>query len=99
MKYMQINLENFGGNHVEFPLSRVEQKYRVREAIKFRATDSETFENELKLSGRIVQNNIGYFHSQEFCDGPRWDDFREALVDMICKLQAMPLNENCTLKE
>ena len=99
MKYMQINLENFGGCDVEFPLSYIEQKYRVQEAFKFRTADSEKFEKELNLSGKIVQNNIAYFPSKEFCEGPRWDDFREALVDMMCKLQAMPFDENCILKE
>lgn len=99
MEYMQINLENFGGDYVEFPLCRIEQKYRVREAIKFRATDPKKFESDLKRAGRIVQNNIAYFPSQEFCDGPRWDEFRAALIDMICKLQAMPFNERCILEE
>ena len=89
MKYIQINLENFGGSYVEFPLSYIEQKYRVQEAYKFRTTDSEKFEKELKLSGETVQKNIAHFPSKEFCEGPAWDDFREALVDMICKLQAM----------
>jgi len=99
MEYMQINLENFGGDYVEFPLSYIEQKYRVQEAIKFRATDSAKFEKDLKLSGKIVQNNIAYFPTAEFCEGPRWDEFREALVDMMCKLQAMPFDEHCILKE
>jgi hypothetical protein len=99
MEYMQINLENFGGEYVEFPLSYIEQKYRVQEAIKFRATNSEKFEKDLNLSGKIVQNNIAYFPSAEFCEGPRWDEFREALVDMMCKLQAMPFDERCILEE
>jgi hypothetical protein len=99
MKFMQINLENFGGCDVEFPLSHMEQKYRVQEAFKFRTADSEKFEKELKLSGKIVQNNIAFFPSKEFCEGPRWDDFREALVDMMCKLQAMSFHEHCTLEE
>ncbi|MFM9990578.1 MAG: hypothetical protein ACKVOY_04020 [Burkholderiaceae bacterium] len=99
MKYMQINLENFGGNYVEFPLSYIEQKNRVQEAFKFRTVDSEKFEKELKLSGKIVQNNIAYFPSKEFCEGPRWDDFREAVVDMMCKLQAMSFHEHCILEE
>ena len=99
MEDMQINLENFGGDNVEFPLSRIEQKHRVQEAIKLRATDSEKFEKDLKLSGRIVQTNIASFPSIEFCEGSRWDDFREALVDMMCKLQAMPFDEHCILEE
>jgi len=99
MKYMQINLENFGGCDVSFPLSYIEQKCRVRDAIKFRATNSAKFESDLKLSGRIVQNNIAYFPEKESCEGPRWDDFREALVDMMCKLQAMPFDEHYILEE
>ena len=56
MEDMQINLENFGGDNVEFPLSRIEQKHRVREAIKLRATDSAKFEKDLIAQFEILEN-------------------------------------------
>jgi hypothetical protein len=89
MKNMQINLENFGGYDVEFPLHYLEHSCRIRDALVLRTTNSEKFESELKKSGETVQMNIASFSVKEFCEGPAWDEFREAVVDMICKLRSM----------
>jgi hypothetical protein len=99
MKYMQVNLENFGGYDVEFPLLYLEHNCRIRDACILRSTDPEKFESDLKKSGEIVQMNIAYFSSDDFCEGPAWDEFREALVDMMCKLQIMTYEETCLLED
>lgn len=99
MKYVEINLENFGGYDVVFPLGEMERKIRVKEAMKFRSEDPEKFENALKLSGRFVKNNIAYFSTDEDCEGPVWDELREAIVDMMCKLQVMSHLEKSLLED
>ena len=88
MKYSQINLENHGGFDVEFPLSDVEFVVRVKKDIDLLNVDPTKFEENLKMSAEYAQKNVMYFHSADTCEGPRWDFFKEALVDEICKLKA-----------
>lgn len=98
MKYLKINLEDFGGYDVNFSLSHIEKKCRMRLAAKLLETDLVKFENELKANERIFERSIGYFSSQELCDGPAWDALREAVVDMICKYEAMGYRETYLLE-
>lgn len=99
MKHMQINLENFGGHDVAFPISELEITARVQGACSLRVADPEKFDHDLKESGRIVQNNVACFYSEEFCEGPKWDELREAIVDMACKLKAINVGEEIDLKD
>lgn len=96
---MQINLENFGGYDVKVPLSETEKKARVKEAARFLAENSGQFADELDSTRQIVQNNIAYFSSEEFCEGPMWDEMREAVIDMTCKLQAIWAEEVLLLED
>jgi hypothetical protein len=88
MKYSQINLENYGGFDVEFPLSDVEFFARVKNDIDLLNVDPKKFEKNLKMSLEYADKNVMYFNSTDSCEGPKWDFLREALVDGTCKLTA-----------
>jgi len=93
MKYMQINLENFGGHDVEFLLSTIEFEARVKRDIRLCNEDHEKFFRDMKTSQKYVGRNIINFIDEEFLEGQSWDLFREAQVDLICKINAMNRNE------
>ena len=89
MKYLQINLENYGGYDVEFQLSNIEFNARVKNDAILHDMDYENFEKCFRKSFFYVQDNIKFFPSIDFCEGPDWDSFREAFVDTICKVNAI----------
>jgi hypothetical protein len=89
MKYLQFNLENFGGYDVEFPMRKSEFLARVDGANDLLKLDARKFNKELKWAFSYVQANIHNFSSTDQCEGPLWDYFREELVDSICKSFAL----------
>jgi hypothetical protein len=88
MKYSKINLENYGGVDVEFPLSDIEFVARVKNDIYLLNVDPTKFEENLKMSLEYADKNVIYFKSSDSCEGPKWDFLREAIVDGTCKLTA-----------
>jgi hypothetical protein len=92
-KKLQFNLEKFGGNNVEFSISRLEFEFRVKNDLLLCVKESEKFINDKKISQKYVKKNIKHFPSLEFCEGHRWKLFREAIVDCICKNTALSIKE------
>jgi hypothetical protein len=88
MKNMQINLENYGGHDVEFPISKNEFEMRVKQEVRYLSDDPIGFGKKLKNSMECVNKYLPKFYSSECCEGPEWDIFKAALIDEICKLKA-----------
>ena len=89
MKYMQINLENYGGFDVVFPLRKSEFQARVDDATDLLVANARKFKKQLNLAIGFVRVNINFFSSTDRCEGPVWDLFREQLVVSICMTYAM----------
>ena len=93
-KKLQINLEKFGGNNVEFSISRLEFEFRVKNDLLLCVKERAKFFNDKKISQKYVKKNITHFPSLEFCEGDSWNLFREAIVDCFCKNTALSIKEN-----
>lgn len=93
MKYIQINLENYGGFDIEFTLRNSEFQARVNDDANLLHTCPQKFIKQLNRTLEFVQLNIKYFSSTDQCTGPTWEFFREALVDSICKTYVMTYKE------
>ena len=89
MKYLYINLENFGGSDVEFKLKKSEFQARVNDATDLLVANVKKFTKRLNWVNIFIHVNINYFSSTDQCEGPLWDLFREKLIDSICMTYAM----------
>ncbi len=93
MRVQKINLEKFGGGKVEITVSEIEALSRVKNDIDLKISDPVKFDELLKNSMQYAMNNVDLFPSIEYCEGPVWIEFREAHVDMTCKLTAKKIIE------
>ena len=89
MKFLQINLETYGGCDVVFELRKSEFQARVNKAADLLIANPKKFKKQLNWTFGLVHVNVNYFSSTDRCEGPLWDLFREWLVDFICMNYAM----------